>query len=86
MLVVAPPLIDESKYDQASRRIFGTGAHDRSLELPVTYQGVADELNASFLNLQTVCLPAIGDGIHLDLKGNQAVASALEHRIKELLL
>ncbi len=85
LLVVAPPSINEPYYDEGAKAIFGDGASDKAAGLPIAYQQIAEQIGAGYIDLQTVCNPAEGDGIHLDAEGNRQVAEALHKKIKEIL-
>ena len=82
VLILSPPIIDE---DNDYCRIGGKyiGATKKSQELKTLYQGVANELGASFLALDKVEVGS--DGVHFDVLGHKKVAEIVFHSVKELL-
>lgn len=85
LLIVAPPLIDESNYDGGAQKIFGPGANSRVIKLPELFRSATERQGVDFLDLQKICYPAPGDGVHLDTVGNKLVAVALEEKIRKIL-
>lgn len=86
VLVILPPDIDESSYDQSMQDIFGRGASMRVKELRPALAKTADELSLPSFDSSQVCAPAWGDGIHLDAENNRSLAVALEKVIRGLLV
>jgi lysophospholipase L1-like esterase len=85
LLIIAPPAIDQTSYDEPARNIFGSEAASKAEALPAQYALVAKELGAIFFDSSAVCKPATGDGIHLDEANNQSLANALEEVIRQAL-
>lgn len=83
ILLLSPPIVLDSKIPQE----WGFGkATIKSQQFPQEYQKVANEINATFLNLQELVHPSEVDGVHLDLEENEKLAKALLLKIKELPL
>jgi lysophospholipase L1-like esterase len=85
LLIAAPPAIDETHFDEAMQKLFGTGSAARVAALPALFERVASELHTAFLNAAEFCRPAPGDGLHLDAQNNRALAQAFADKIKEVI-
>lgn len=85
LLIVAPPPINEAKYDEGSQKIFSSGASIKVARLPEIYRKISQQIGASFVSLHDVCQPANGDGIHLDKEANKQVASVLSKEVVRIL-
>ena len=85
VMLVAPPAINEAYFDEAMRKVFGSGAADRVSRLPSIIKNCADRLSVDYFDSSVVCQPASGDGIHLDVAANEALAEALHDKLRSLL-
>jgi lysophospholipase L1-like esterase len=84
-LVVLPPDIDESHYDEGIARIFGPGAGDRVKQLRQEMRLVAESLGLTILDSSEHCIPAPQDGVHLDAENNKKLAQAVNSKLAEFL-
>jgi len=85
LLVIAPPSIDDSHYDEGSRTIFGEEAAQKVDQLPSLYHQIAKEIGAHFFDASKVCEPAMGDGVHLDEENNKQLGQALAVKVQDIL-
>lgn len=86
LVVVIPPAIEESGFDEAMGRIFGVGSSQRQLHLEESMKKYAQQHDLPYLLAREVCEPARdGDGIHLDKKGNRNLGKALAEKIVAIL-
>ena len=85
VLVVLPPDIDDSHYDEDMNDIFGKGASERVKQLRQEMRVVADSLGLAVLDSSEHCFPAPQDGIHLDAENNKKLADAIHAKLAELL-
>lgn len=85
VLLVMPPDIDESVFNDQMRTIFGADANERLTLLRKELQKVAAELGLPVLDASHYCKPAPQDGIHLDAENNRKLAEALHPIVTELL-
>lgn len=81
LIIVLPPAITETNYDEASQKIFGEGAANKVSELCSYLEYAAKSQGIDTLTASEHCAPASGDGIHLDQAGNQSLAVALVQKI-----
>lgn len=85
VLVVLPPEIDETHYDEGTARIFGAGANERVQQLRQELNSVAEGLDLPVLDASQHCSPAAQDGIHLDLENNRKLAEALHAKLVDFV-
>lgn len=84
ILFVLPPDIDETHYDSGASKIFGAGAQGRLIELKSKLENTLRDKQIAYVDAATVCKPAAGDGIHLDIENNKKLAQAVADKIKSL--
>jgi lysophospholipase L1-like esterase len=78
VIVMAPPLVDESVPTTQERYI---GAEAKSNQLGELYQRLATKYEAKFLDLAQLVIPSKDDGYHLDEASHRKVAEELAGKI-----
>jgi lysophospholipase L1-like esterase len=84
VLLVSPPLIDESHYDEIMAKFFGEQAPAKAKQLAPIIREVAQSNGAAFLDAAQVVGAGTTDGIHLSLEQNKQLAEALATEVKKL--
>ena len=86
VLILIPPAIDESCFDEGMGKVFGPGSAARQRQLESTMVQYAKDHSIDYLLASNVCDPANpGDGVHLDEAGNRALGKALATKIQTLV-
>jgi lysophospholipase L1-like esterase len=77
MIVAPPPMLREIK---EWKSIFA-GAHEKSLQLALEFEIMADSLGVHFFNAGSVCSCDPGDGFHMGADAHEALGVALAQEI-----
>lgn len=85
VLLIAPPVIDESVMNKEAGFYYGQKSVLDSRCLAEEYQILSKRYNCSFLDAAEVCSASQEDGVHLDEQGHQRLAQAVSWKIQKTI-
>ena len=86
ILVVCPPGVTEDFKGSEMEGHFDQRSVEVSKELDKEFRNMAGKYGCAYLNAMEYTGPGKEDGVHLDAKGHQKLADALEQKINEMII